>query len=250
MKTLGIILAAGRGKRMNSDSVNKTALRFNGKSLVSYGVDLFENTVDQIVVVIGAYADSVKEALSDKVVTYAVQEKMLGTGNAVKVAMDKINNDNLEGDVVLVGYGDHMMYYSTELVKDLISKHEAREAVITLVSTIYDDPTGLGRIIRNEDGDVERIVEEKDAMAEEKQINEINAGFYSFDRSFLKNNIEKLEKSPITGEYYLTDLIQMAKEQNKKVAILQVPYENVGIGVNTPDQLEKSRDLYVKTHSK
>jgi len=246
MKTIGIILAAGKGKRMKSKSVNKTTLRFNGKSLIAYGVDLFEKTADKTIVVIGAYSQSVRDNLKDRNLIFAEQKKRLGTGHAVKIAMKEIKN--LSADVVLIGYGDHMMYYSTQLVKDLIAKHLEKKAAITLISTIYEDPKGLGRIIRNEDGDLERIVEEKDANSEERQIKEINAGFYCFDNKFLTENIKKLKKSPITGEYYLTDLIEMAKEKNLKIVPLKVPYEDVGIGVNTPDQLEESKELYTKTH--
>lgn len=246
MKTIGIILAAGKGKRMKSKIVNKTALRFNGKSLVCYGVDLFEKTVDKTVVVVGAYSQSVREILKDRNLIFAEQKKRLGTGHAVKIALQEIKN--LSPELVLVGYGDHMMYYSTELVKDLIAKHKDKKATITLISTIYEDPKGLGRIVRNEDGDLERIVEEKDATDAERQIKEINAGFYCFDYQFLVKNIKLLKRSAVSGEYYLTDLIQMAKKHQFKVIPLKVPFEEVGIGVNTPDQLTESKELYTKTH--
>ena len=246
MKTIGIILAAGKGKRMKSKNVNKTALRFNGKSLVSYGVDLFAKTVDKTIVVVGAYSQSVRETLKDNDVLFAEQKQRLGTGHAVKIALQEIKNLNPE--MVLVGYGDHMMYYSTQLVNDLMARHTEKNATITLVSTIYDDPKGLGRIVRNQDGDVERIVEEKDATDIERQIKEINAGFYCFDYKFLEKNIKILKRSVVSGEYYLTDLIQMAKVQNLKVVPLMVPFKDVGIGVNTPDQLEESKELYTQTH--
>lgn len=246
MKIIGVILAAGKGKRMNSKSVNKTTLKFNGRSLISYGVDLFKKTADKTIVVVGAYSQSVRDNLKNMDLIFAEQTKRLGTGHAVKIAMKEVRN--LSADIVLIGYGDHMMYYSTQLVKNLIDKHVEKKAAITLISTLYEDPKGLGRIVRNEDGDLERIVEEKDATKNERMIKEINAGFYCFDNKFLTRNISKLKKSHITGEYYLTDLIQMAKEQNLKVVPLKVPYEEVGIGVNTPDQLEQSKELYTKTH--
>ncbi len=246
MKITGIILAAGKGKRMESKSVNKTALAFNGKSLIHYGIDLIDNLVDEIILVVGAYAESVKKIVNNNKVVFAQQRKRLGTGHAVKCALKAIKNNP---DIVIVGYGDHMMFYSKELVNNLINTHKEKSAVISLISTIVDDPTGWGRIVRNEDGFVDRIVEQKDATEDEKKVQEVNAGFYCFDFNFIKKNINKLKKSPVSGEYYLTDLIHLAKIQNKRVIPVKVPFEYVGIGINTPQQLQESKNLYTKTHN-
>jgi len=247
MKIIGIILAAGKGKRMNSKNTNKTALQFNGKKLIDYGIDLLKYLTSEIVLVVGAYAESVKKSVSDKNVIFARQTKRLGTGHAVKCALRVIKTNP---DIVLLGYGDHMMFYSKDLINKLIKIHKEKNAVVSLISTTVYNPTGWGRIIRNTDGFVDRIVEQKDATESEKEVKEVNAGFYCFDFKFLKKNIKKLKKSHITGEYYITDLIHLAKIQNQKVVPVKVPFEYVGIGINTPEQLEESKKLYKKTHVK
>ena len=183
MKIIGIILAAGKGKRMNSKNTNKTALQFNGKKLIDYGIDLLKDITSEIVLVVGAYAESVKKSVLDKSVVFARQTKRLGTGHAVKCALRVIKTNP---DIVLLGYGDHMMFYSKELINKLIQLHKEKNAVVSLISTTVHDPTGWGRIIRNADGFVDRIVEQKDASESEKKVKEVNAGFYCFDFKFLK----------------------------------------------------------------
>jgi len=244
--TIGVILGGGDGTRLNSKTVNKVSLPFLGKPMICYGVDLYQGLVDSVMVVVGAYAESVKAALENYRVDFARQEERLGTAHAAKIAVEKIETLGLNPDFVFVAYGDHMMFYKKDTVKKLKELMEQKGAVLSLISAIHDHQNELawGRIIRDGNDHVVAIVEQKDATEEEREIRELNAGFYCFDYRFLKENIDKIEKSPVTGEYYITDMIKLAVAQGKKVAGLRVPFEEVGIGVNTHAEMQESTELY------
>ena len=211
--------------------------------MIAYGVETLLPVAQQIIVVVGAFSESVKQALKDYPVTYVHQYKRLGTGHAAMVGLKAIKSSP---SCVLVGYGDHMMFYKKDTIEKLIKLHKEKNATITLVSTFYDHPNELawGRIIRGKDGDVLDIVEQKDATESQRSIQEINPGFYCFDFEFLKKYFPKLKKSPVTKEYYLTDMIKMAVSLGKKVAALQVPFGSVGIGVNRYEELGRSQQYY------
>ena len=239
-----IILAAGKGTRLNSRKVNKVSLPFLGKPMIAYGVEALWPVAQQIIVVVGAFSESVKQALKDYPVTYVHQYKRLGTGHAAMVGLKVVSSPT--PSCVLVGYGDHMMFYTKDTIEKLIKLHKEKRATVSLVSTFYDNPNELawGRIIRNPHGDVQDIIEQKDATESQRNIREINPGFYCFDFEFLKKNFPKLKKSPVTKEYYLTDMIKMAVALGKKVTALQVPFSSVGIGVNRYEELAKSQQYY------
>lgn len=236
---IGIILAAGKGTRLNSTTQNKTTLLVGGKPMITYGATLFQRTLDKTVVVVGAFADSVKHTLADFDVFYAEQGEQLGTGHAVKVAVDVVESENLVPDLVVVGYGDHLMYYQEEMVQQLLTAHTDSTVAISLVTTHFDDPMSLawGRIIRNNDGYVQKIVEQKEASHSELLVTELNAGFYCFNYAFLKESLQQLQPAPVTHEYYLTDLIGIANQQHLKVVPITAPYTQVGSGINTLEQL-------------
>ncbi|PJE63526.1 hypothetical protein COU89_02860 [Candidatus Roizmanbacteria bacterium CG10_big_fil_rev_8_21_14_0_10_45_7] len=242
---IGIILAAGKGTRINSNGVNKTALSFNGKPMISYALDLYKETVDVTMVVIGAYAETLRHAIAPYKPLVSVQADQLGTGHAVSVAMKDIEKAHVgKPELVLVGYGDHMMFYAPQTIKDMIAYHKKQKATLSLV-TVKHDPNELawGRVIRNAQGHVVKVVEQKDATEEERKVNELNAGFYVFDFAFLKKYIDTLTKSPVSNEYYITDMIERAVSNGYKVVPFIVPFSEVGIGVNTNEQLSESQKL-------
>ncbi|MDO8497594.1 MAG: sugar phosphate nucleotidyltransferase [bacterium] len=245
--TGGIILAGGKGTRIQSTSVNKVALPFHGKPVIRYGVDLLKGITDPLVIVVGAYEESVKDALRGYNVFFAKQIEQLGTGDAVKCALSLLPT-TLKS--VIVGYGDHMMFYKKKTMINLLRMHQDMNPAITMITTIIDKPKGYGRIVRNSEGYIEAIIEEKDATEKQRMITEINAGLYCFDYQFLVSTIDSLKMSPITKEYYLTDLIFMAIEKNKKVLGLKVDFNEVGIGINTSSELQSSQDLYSQFESK
>lgn len=248
--TIGIILAAGKGTRLNCEKTNKTALKFENKPLICYGADLFAQTTDKTFVVVGAFSESVKQALADYQVEFVEQKKQLGTGHAVKVAVDYIKLLNLKPDTVLVGYADHMMFYPQKVVKDLIKLHQEKQAACSIITTKYHNPNKLawGRILRDKNGLVKKIVEHKDASPKERKIKELNAGFYCFDWQFLAKNIDKIEKSSVTGEYYLPEMIKITNQYNLPVAAHMIRFRYVGIGINTKKQLKESQKIYQQFH--
>ena len=246
---IGVILAAGKGSRMKLKDANKTSVFFNGKPLIQYGVTLFQNTADKTVIVVGAHAESVKESISlHDGIHFAEQKHRLGTGHAVRVAAETMKTFHTEPQFVLVGYGDHMMFYTEKVINQLIELHKKQTATLSLITTTYKDPNFLawGRIVRSQKNgkEIERIVEQKDATEEERAITEINPGFYCFDYQFLKKALKDMTKSPITKEYYLTELIEIASKYNGKIVGLKVPFKYVGIGINTKEQLGESISLY------
>ena len=246
MNIAGIILAGGKGTRINSHKVNKVTLPFHGKALINYGVELLIDIANPIVVVVGAYAKSVKDCLKDYSVGYAYQQKRLGTAQATKIGLSRLVNQSPTPEIVIVGYGDHMMFYKKETIKKMLAIHNKEKAAITIITTIYSNPNALawGRIIRDENGKLIDSIEQKDATEEQKKINEVNPNFNCFDYSFLIKNINKIKKSPISGEYYLPDLIKIAIKQNQKVVGLKVPFNEVGIGINKLPELQESQNLY------
>lgn len=248
---IGIILAAGKGTRLKSRHSNKVTLPFLNKPLVIYGVELMESVADKTVVVIGAFHQSVKNVLKKYEVLYAHQKKRLGTSHAVKVGLEILKNSPSVPSIILVGYGDHTMFYKKTTIDKLIGLHKKENAVMSIITVEYKNPNSLawGRIIRDNNGLVIGSVEQKDATEEQKKVTELNAGFYCFDYDFLRKNIGKVRKSPISHEYYINTLVNIAVGQNKKVAALKIPFKDVGIGINQYQELEESQRIYLKTQN-
>lgn len=239
---IGIILAAGKGTRLNCVDTNKTALSVQGKPLVWYGATLFAKTMDLTVVVVGAFAESVTQALRDFPVQFVTQQNPNGTGHAAQVALQKIASLGITPKQVYIGYGDHLMFYTPAVITSIGETHAKEQAAVTLVSVEYENPDELawGRVVRNVSGEITAVIEQKDATPDERKITEENAGFYCCEYSFLTRVIDKLEPSPATGELYLTDIVKLALELDECVVAHQVPFSQVGTGVNTPEQLERT----------
>lgn len=247
-KIFGVVLAAGKGTRLKSKKTNKVTLYFLNKPLILYSVELMEKIADKTFIVIGAFHESVKQALKGKNVIYAYQKKRLGTGHAVKVALEEIKKNNLNPDLILVGYGDHTMFYKKEDIEKLINIHIKNKSAMSLITTKSNNNEKLhwGYIIRDKNNNVIDSIEYKDADEEiKKNINELNAGFYCFDYNFLKNNINKIPKSLVSGEYYINSLVKIAVSQNLKVMGVEVNFSSVGIGINTKEDFEESQKLYL-----
>lgn len=234
-----IILAAGKGTRMESKNVNKVALRLADKPMILHSVDLLENlNVSSIVVVVGFAKKSVIDLLNGKVL-YAEQRKRLGTAHAVSTALPKFPG-SIED--VLVLNGDDSAFYSKDLIRKLIEKHFKDNSSFTFLTIEKDNPYGLGRVVRDKTGKVISVVEEKDADKEVRAIKEVNPACYLFKVNFLKKYLTKVEKSPITGEYYLTSLIDVGIKHNEKIETLKGG-KLVWRGVNTKDELAEAEKL-------
>lgn len=247
MNNLGaIILAAGKGTRMQSKDVNKVALHLGEKPMVRHAIDRLESmNISSIVVVVGFAKDSVIKSLSGTSTIFADQNEPQGTGHAVVCGLKKVP-DGIEN--VLVMNGDDSAFYTKEILENLISMHLENDADVTLLTTEKEIPFGLGRIIRNDSGKLVDIVEEKNATDEQKLIKEVNPGCYIFKVSFLNQFKEKISKNELTGEYYINDFIGLAIKNNKKIETLKLTSMHWR-GVNTGEELKEAEELYAKNFS-
>lgn len=226
-----IIMAAGLGTRMKSKTA-KVLHRAAGRPLIDYVVDLAREICDAPpVVVVGHQRDAVRQHLGDRA-RFAVQEKQLGTGHAVAQAIEMVRGAKdvliLSGDVPLT---------RPETLKGLVEEHHRAGNALTLLTMTIDDPALYGRIIRDSSGAVVKIVEAKDASAEQRKIREVNAGIYLFDGKQLASNLKHLSTNNAQGEYYLTDLIAMLREGGKRVGALIAGDPIEALGVNSRAEL-------------
>lgn len=243
--TAAIILAAGRGTRIKAKKKNKVVFRLNGKSIISHTVDnLHTAGISEIYVVVGFHADSVKKELGTQV-KYVEQSEQLGTGHAVKSALSSLPT---ETKTVLSVYGDDSAFYPPSLYQTMVEKRVSSGCDLLFLTVHKDDPTGLGRIVRDQKGRVIKIVEEKNATDTEKKISEINTGFYCFSYEFLVSSIDQIKKNQLTGEYYLTDMVEIALSKGKKVEALYIKDSSIWLGVNTRKELASAK--YKLSHQK
>jgi bifunctional UDP-N-acetylglucosamine pyrophosphorylase/glucosamine-1-phosphate N-acetyltransferase len=238
------VLAAGEGTRMRS-AVPKVLHPIGGRSLLGHAVHtVAELDPEHLAVVLGHGGEQVAtavSALSDELarpVVTAVQEKRLGTGHAVRCGLDVLPR-GLTGPV-LVTYGD-VPLLRADTLSTLLAEHTASGAVVTLVTTELADPTGYGRVLRESDGTVTRIVEQADATPEQLAVREVNSGVYAFDGAFLDTGLGRLSTSNNQGELYLTDLIKIAHDDGAEVRGVICADEWQVRGVNDRVQLADLR---------
>lgn len=237
MYKCSLILAAGQGTRIKSD-LPKVLHKVVGKEMVNHVIDTMRKAkIEDINVIIGKGAELVKEKTVSRNISYSLQEEQLGTGHAVKCAVDFLRGKT---GVVGVFAGDAPLI-KPETVEKLFDLHIEGNNSATLLTSIVEDPTGYGRIVRNND-EVLKIVEHKDCNEEELKINEMNAAIYCFDIESLLNSLEKLSNDNNQGEYYLTDIIGILKEDGKKVGAIKIDYEET-IGINSRVQLAEAEEI-------
>lgn len=242
MKKIGaIILAAGKGKRMKSKETNKVAVFLGKKQMILHAVDRLKGlSIKPIIVVVGFAKESVIKILDGKVI-FVEQSKRLGTAHAVTCALKKVPEDV---GTVLVLNGDDSAFYTEEIIKRLMQVHLGDKAALSFLTITIDNPTGLGRVIRDSDDKVVGIVEEKDATQMQKKITEINPGCYVFEVSFLKRYLREVKRSEATGEYYLTSLIDIAIKNKEKLEAV-TGGKILWRGINTPEELKKAERLFL-----
>jgi UDP-N-acetylglucosamine diphosphorylase/glucosamine-1-phosphate N-acetyltransferase len=235
-----IVLAAGKGTRMQSD-IPKVLHKVNGKSMIKHVLGQTHNLKpEKILVVIGYEAEQVKKHLENHDISYALQLQQHGTAHAVMQCESKLNTFKgstliLSGDVPLIKY---------ETLQDLYNIHISKNAHATILSAKVDNSYGYGRIIRQNNNFVS-IVEEKDANNKQKEIKEINGGIYIFDNKVLFDNINKINNDNNQSEYYLPDIMPILIKQKYKVLVHQINDKNEIKGANTYEQLSELEE-YVK----
>ncbi|GAA1586763.1 MULTISPECIES: bifunctional UDP-N-acetylglucosamine diphosphorylase/glucosamine-1-phosphate N-acetyltransferase GlmU [Kribbella] len=211
-----VIMAAGLGTRMKS-STPKVLHEIGGRSLVGHAVLTARAlTPEHLVVVVGNGRELVEEHLRtvDPEARTAVQEQQLGTGDAVRAGLTAVP-DSFDGSVIVTS-GD-VPLLEAETLHDLVAAHDKDGNAVTVLTARVPDPTGYGRIIQNPDGTVAAIVEHKDATAEQRAIDEINAGIYVFDAATLRDGLSRLTTNNAQGELYLTDVLGIARNDGKRV---------------------------------
>jgi bifunctional UDP-N-acetylglucosamine pyrophosphorylase / glucosamine-1-phosphate N-acetyltransferase len=222
-----VILAAGQGTRMKS-KLYKVLHPVCGKPMVQHVVDQVKKlNIQEMVTVIGHGAELVKAQLGEES-HYALQEEQLGTAHAVMQAQQSL--EGKEG-VTIVVCGDTPLI-KAETMESLFKHHEELSAKATILTARIDDPTGYGRIIRNEDGIVEKIIEHKDATEAERKINEINTGTYCFDNAALFEALKMVSNDNVQGEFYLPDVVEILKKQGEVVTAYQTNDLEETLGVN------------------
>lgn len=237
-----IILAAGKGTRMLSE-LPKCAYPFYGKPMIVYIINMCKKIqIDDICVVVGHKKESIENLLQDKV-KYAYQKEQLGTANAVLAAKDFLEKHN-EG-ITLIFPGD-MPLIDGDVINNLIREHIENNNDLTILTTQIKNPTGYGRIIR-QDGQIIKIIEEKDADDSVKAIKEINTGLYCITTNLLEKALSKVDNNNNKGEYYLTDIVKILSG-DKKVKAYLTEYDFKLTGINdlyTLSLVEKEYQKYI-----
>lgn len=238
-----IILAAGKGTRMKSD-LAKVLHPLCGKPLLSYSIGQARQVhSDRTVIVIGHQADRIREIFRDEDIIFVEQKRQLGTGHAVLQTKGVFRDYQgtvlvLCGDVPLLKAGTIMAMWK---------RHMAGAAAVTVLTVVLDDPGGYGRVLTDSSGKVLRIVEEKDASDEERRINEINTGIYCFESTFLFENLDRIGNKNAQGEYYLTDMIEIARRKGLTAQNYRANDPTEVMGINSVADLERAA-RFVQSH--
>jgi UDP-N-acetylglucosamine pyrophosphorylase len=243
-----VLMAAGQGKRMKDPSKAKVMYELNKMPMIHHVVDLaVELGAREIVAIVGHQRQSVIDYLSKShpSVKCAVQDPQLGTGHAVlqsERALAAFSGDVLvlSGDVPLL---------TKWTMENLIHHHFETGAVATILTSNMSDPTGYGRIVRNPDGSVKKIVEHRDASEAERMIAEINSGIYVFDKMKLFDGLHHITPNNAQHEYYLTDVFEYFWQHQWTVSALVAKHEDEIHGINTFEQLEMARGILEKRGS-
>ncbi|MBC1396882.1 bifunctional UDP-N-acetylglucosamine diphosphorylase/glucosamine-1-phosphate N-acetyltransferase GlmU [Listeria welshimeri] len=237
-KRYAVVLAAGQGTRMKS-KLYKVLHPVCGKPMVEHVVDQISTLdVDKVVTIVGHGAEKVQEHLAGKS-EFVKQEEQLGTAHAVLQAKPELAGKD---GVTLVVCGDTPLIEASTM-EALLKYHHEKRAKATILTTVIEDPTGYGRIIRDDLGIVEKIVEHKDATEKEQRISEINTGTYCFDNKALFEALENVSNDNVQGEYYLPDVIKILKDLDEVVAAYRMESFEESLGVNDRIALAEASKL-------
>lgn len=236
-------MAAGQGKRMKNPDMAKVMHTLAGIPLVEHVVRLARSIgAERVIVIVGHQRDQVIAHLSavDPSIEFAVQAEQLGTGHAVRMAEPLLAD--FEGDVVILS-GDAPMT-RRETMQAALERHRGAAATVTVLTAMLPDPAGYGRVLRDEEGNIVRIVEHKDATEEERAVREINSGIYVFQKQQLFDALAQVTNDNAQGEYYLPDVFAIFQEQQRVMIPHEVETFDEIRGVNTVDQLAELEQIY------
>jgi len=241
-----VIMAAGMGKRMKNPDIPKVMHTLGGMPLVEHVVRLADSCgASPIAVIVGHKKEIVIEHLESlrMNIRIAVQEEQLGTGHAVLQAKSAL--EDFDGDVMILS-GD-VPLTKRETLASMLETHRNSGAVVTVLTTVLPDPTGYGRVLRDAEGNVIRIVEHKDATEEERAVREINSGIYIFNKNALFEALANVTNDNAQGEYYLPDVFSMFAQQGKKMSpFVSDSFDEIR-GVNTAEQLQELELIYANS---
>lgn len=243
-----IVMAAGQGKRMKNPDKAKVLYEVGGKPMIGHVVDQANAChASPVVVIIGHQRDAVREyldSLNGNIVT-AVQEPQLGTGHAVMQAGQALAD--YDGDVIVLSGDVPLLQKST--IDKILDVHKETAASATVLTAEFPDPTGYGRVVRRDDGSVEKIIEHKDATEDERRIREINSGIYVFNCKDLFSALKKVKPDNAQAEYYLTDVFAIFRNEGKRISAVVADDREEISGVNTIDQLQQVNNRYLERTS-
>ena len=244
MDIKAVILAAGKGTRMKSETTPKVLHEIMGKPLLGYILDNVKNFVSEEFVIVGHHAQEVEDFVKNNYTDArtVLQTPQLGTGHAVSMVCPYL--ENFDG-VVLILCGDTPLI-KEETLKEFVNFHLAQNSDLTVMSTIFDNPANYGRIIRDKDNSLKCIVEEKDATLEQKAVKEVNAGIYCLNWGKVKSAFSQLKTNNAQGEYYLTDIIAWGKEQKLNVNAYILQDSNEIYGINSRINLAQAGKIMNK----
>jgi bifunctional UDP-N-acetylglucosamine pyrophosphorylase/glucosamine-1-phosphate N-acetyltransferase len=238
-RTRAIVLAAGLGTRMKS-RLPKVLHPICGRPLIDYVLDAAEvATGSRPLVIWSPPVGAVRDAVAARAET-ALQAEPRGTGDALAAGLAGLSALAGEAPTELLVLSGDVPLVEADLLDALLAEHRSTGAAVSLISVITADPGRLGRVVRDEDGEVERIVEAKDATEDELEIEEINSGLYAFDAAWVQARIGELRPSPVTGEIYITDLVAFARADGRAIGSIQVADDGTLDGINDRAQLAEA----------
>ncbi len=240
-KVAAVILAGGKGSRMRSE-MPKVLHRVGGEPMIIRNIEKLTSVgLHDFFVVVGYKAEEVKEAVSEHFdVNFATQTVPLGTNHALEAALDRINPEWFEH--IFTINGDDAALYKDETLKSYIQSHIESGAVISVMTLDMDGEHELGKIIRDNEGNFLNTLEKFEYKNMDIDSNEINCGVYIYDAKWVAENVKKVQPNG-KGEYPITDLMKLAKQQGKTVNLFKLADKSEWLGVNTPEELEYANSL-------
>lgn len=234
-----VILAAGKGKRMQSE-LPKVLHRLNNRPMLHYVIDLAKRIgSDKVIAIIGHKKELVMEECAGMGVDFAIQSEQLGTGHAVQMTEPQLSD--YEGDVLILSGDVPLLTDGT--IRELVDVHKASGSTASLLTSELDDPAGYGRIIRDRNGFVQTIVEHKDASPDQLAVKEINVGIYIIRARDLFHALKHIDNDNAQGEYYLPDVVPFFIREGKRVNAVKTANFDETRGINNIDQLKEAETI-------